>query len=122
MKTTFFVLSLVVAVIAIFIDLGHGRGGSIGFFLLSSAMMISSVLCKTEHSTEEYCRSMHKVYSSLAGGAIDMETLMKRVTANCSSLVLSEHYKFVIGRMLSKRQIIIVNGMVIIGDGIDTAS
>lgn len=122
MKITFFVIGLFVAVIAIIIDTQNGRGDSMGYFLLSSAMMISSAIWKTDRANVDYYRSMQKVYTSLAEGAIDMDTLMQRVMSNSKAQVLSEHYQAVIGRMLSKRQIIIINGLVTIGDGVDTVA
>jgi hypothetical protein len=123
MKITLFIFGLLVALIAVIIDLQSNiRVASIGYFLLSGAMMISSAIWRTDSVNDNYCRSMHKVFSALAEGGIDMDSLMKRLVINTDDIGTSEYYQVVIGRMLSKRQIIIDNGLVMIGEGTDATA
>jgi hypothetical protein len=51
MKTTFFVTGLFFAIIAIIIDSTTRGDVSIGYFLLSSVMMICSTIYKTDHTS-----------------------------------------------------------------------
>jgi len=123
MKITIFFIGLLVAVIAIIIDAQDGiRVASIGYFLLSSAMMISAAIWRPDIISDNHYRAIQKVYSALAEGGLDMDTLLKRMVGNNTDMGTSEFYQATIGRMLSKRQIIIQDGLVTIGDGIDTTS
>ena len=51
-----------------------------------------------------------------------MERLMKRLVENNTDMGTLEYYQSIIGRMLAKRMIVISNGLVTIGEGIDAST
>jgi hypothetical protein len=122
MKVTLFVIGLSIAGIAFIIDLQDDmKAVSVGYFLLAGAMLISAAIWKTDLINNGYFKSMQKVYAALAEGPMDMDALVKKVVGQNIDPSEIEHYRAVIGRMLSKRQIIIKDSLVTIGEGIDTA-
>jgi len=123
MKITLFSIGLIVAIIAIIIDgQGNLRVAGIGYFILSSSLFLSSAIWRSDTISNNYCRSIQKVYSVLSEGDLDMERLMKRLVENNTDMGTLEYYQSIIGRMLAKRMIVISNGLVTIGEGIDAST
>src|SRR5688572_16554458 len=52
----------------------------VGYFLLAGSMILASALWRSEGLGEDRFRSIQRVYSVLASGPIDMESLIKRLT------------------------------------------
>lgn len=122
MKVALFIIGLSIAGIAFIIDLQDDiKAASIGYFLLAGAMLISSAIWKADIINNGYFKSMQKVYAALAEGPMDMDALMKKVVGFSNDPSVYEDYQAVIGRMLSKRQIVIRDSLVTIGEGIDTS-
>lgn len=123
MKVTLFVIGLSIAGIAFIVEIQDDvKPLGLGHFILASVMLISSAIWKTDLINNGYFKSMQKVYAALAEGPMDMDALVKKVVGQNIDPSEIEHYRAVVGRMLSKRQIIIKDSLVTIGEGIDTAA
>lgn len=123
MKITLFIIGLIVAAIAFIMDVQDDvKPAGMGYFLLSGAMLIASAIWKTDMITKDYCRAMQRVYAALAQGPMEMDELMEKLVGHSNDPSAYEHYQAAIGRMLSKRQLIIHDGKVTIGEGMDSAA
>ena len=119
MKITLFICGLCVSLSAIIVDLQSKVAGvGVGYFLLAGSMILASALWRSEGLGEDRFRAMQRVYSALASGPIDMESLIKRLAGESYSSALEEYYQAIIGRMLARRQLLICDGLVTLGDGI----
>jgi len=117
MKATLLICGICVSIFAIILDRhdeSHNVG--VGYFLLASSMILASALSRSEGLGDDRYRSMQHVYSALASGPIDMESLIKRLSGENDRSAL-EYYQAVIGRMLARRQIVICDGLVTLGEG-----
>ena len=123
MKITLFILAIFVGCLAIIFDLQDTHVEiSVGFFILPSAMFLAAALWKAEPIGDDRFRSMQKVFSVLAEEPIAMDILIKRLVGDERNDAISEYYESVIGRMLARRQLIIINGLVAIGYGTEDLS
>ncbi len=122
MKATLFVIGLSIAGIAFIVELQDDvKPLGLGYFIIAGAMLISAAIWKTDMINNGYFKSMQKVYAALAEGPMDMDDLVTKVVGYSNDSSTDEHYRAVIGRMLSKRLIVIRDSQVTIGDGIDAS-
>ena len=123
MKVTLFIVGLIVASMAFIIDMQDDtKPAGMGYFLLSGAMLIASAIWRTDMITKDYCRAMQRIYAALAQGPMEMDALMQKLVGQSNDPSAYEHYQAAIGRMLSKRQLVVRDGQVTIGEGIDSAA
>lgn len=122
MKVTLFIIGLSIAGIAFIVELQDDvKPLGLGFFILAGTMLIAAALWKTDMITNGYFKSVQRVYNALAQGPMEMDDLMQKLAGHGNDPAAYQNYQEVIGRMLSKRQIVIKDTLVTIGEGVDAA-
>ena len=119
MRITLFICGLLVGFLAILTDVQGRAESETGYFLLAGATILASALWRSDGLDQNRCRAMRHVYSALAAGPLDMDSLMKQVVEDSGGGDLREYYEAIVGRMLAKRQLVLREGLVTIGDGVD---
>lgn len=123
MKVTLFIIGLSIAGIAFIVELQDDvKPLGLGFSILAGTMLIAAAIWRTDMISSGYFKSVQRVYNALAHGPMEIDDLMQKLAGHGNDPSAYQNYQEVIGRMLCKRQIVIKDSMVTIGDGVDTAA